>query len=351
MEMTIFNHILFDSLMPWLVKSSDVAKMNEKLKEAVKGNTDSMPGLVLQLGNLLSDKPTLLKWVGSQPKDESEPLKVLTFSTELPEFTNTATKFYALLIDQESIRNYNAYLSISEKYAKDEVLLYFHTVNALRKLKQYILTASTEIKKRELSISTQAESDLTMFVLYYFKYNLIALYFSIQLVNKEILETVFEITDFYLIELGETKAHVHPIHYVGPQATKPVSKETASKHLSFGFNGKPDKLKSIINALCAKVELLDENRSPAELLIKLLQSKEITPGKVEIYLDCDNKNFRYIIERLKPSFSNFSYINIEHSQSFYSKKGTLLKSNNLSKAVSFNAKAKEEIDKIFNQLQ
>lgn len=351
MEMKIFNHILFDSLMPWLVKSSDVAKMNEKLKEANKGDTDSMSGLVLQLKKLLYDKPTLLKWIASQPLDQSESIKALTFSTELPEFTDTVTKFYSLLIDQESLRMYNAYLSISEKCTHDEDLLHFHTVNALRNLKHYILTASKEIKKRKLSIVNEAETDLTTFVLHYLKYKLITLYFSIQLVNKEILETVYEITDFYLMELGETKADVQPIYYEGPKTKTPDKKEATGKRLLFGFNGKPDKLKSIINALCAKVELLNETQSPADMLIQLLLSKDIKPGKQKIYLDCDNKNFRHIIERLQPLFSNLSYINIERSQSFYSKKGTLLKSNNLSKAVSFNAKAKEEIDKIFNQLQ
>ncbi len=349
--MTIFNHIVFDSLMPWLVKTSDVTKMSEKLKEAAKASTDSMPGLVIQLKKLLSDKPTLLKWIASQPEDESETLKALTFSTGLPEFSDTATKFYSLLIDQESFRTYNAYLRISEKYAHDEDLLYFHTVNALRNLKHYILTASKEIKKRNLLITNGAELDLNTFVLYYLKYKLITLYFSIQLVNREILEAVYEITDFYLLELRETKADVQPIYYEGPRTKTPDKKEATSKRLSFGFNGKPEKLKSIINALCAKVELLNETQSPAELLIQLLQSKDVKPGKVKIHLDCDNKNFRHIIERLQPSFTNLSYINIEHSQSFYSQKGTLLKSNNLSKAVSFNAKAKAEIDNIFNQLQ
>ncbi|MBL0199423.1 MAG: hypothetical protein IPP81_04440 [Chitinophagaceae bacterium] len=147
MEMTIFNHILFDSLMPWLVKSYDVTMMNEKLKEAAKVKNESMPGLVNQIKCLLNDKPRLLKWVESQPSNETESLRELTFSTELPEFTDTASKFYSLLIDQESFRIYNAYLSISEKYAHDEDLLHFHTVNALRNLKHYILTASKEIKR------------------------------------------------------------------------------------------------------------------------------------------------------------------------------------------------------------
>jgi len=352
MEMTIFNHILFDSLMPWLVKSYDVTMMNEKLKEAAKVKNESMPGLVNQIKCLLNDKPRLLKWVESQPSNETESLRELTFSTELPEFTDTASKFYSLLIDQESLRIYNAYLSISEKYAHDEDLLHFHTVNALRNLKHYILTASKEIKKRELSIDKESGTNLVTFVLYYVKYKLITLYFSIQLVNKHVIETIYEITDFYLMELGETKSDIHPIYYDGPKTKTADKKKTASKRLSFGFTGKQVKLKTIINTLCTKVDLLKEDKSPADLLIQLLLSKDITPGKIAIYLDCDNKNFRYIIEKLASDyFDNLTFINIEHSQSFFSKKGHPIKSNNLSKAVSHNPKSKTEIDKIFNQLQ
>jgi hypothetical protein len=349
MEMKIFNHILFDSLMPWLVKSADTSRMNECLKEAGKISPATLQDLSMQVTKLLSNKASLTTWLQKQTAS-SEKLKPLSYSTDLPDYTDTPTKYYTTLIDAESQRIYNSYLAISDKYATDEDLLSYHTVNALRNLKHYIVTTSKEIRVRELEYNNGNINDLTTFVLFYLKYKLIVLYFSIQLVNKDILETAFELEDFYLMELNETKANVHQI-YQEQSTVKPI-KEQKGKRLAFGFTGKPEKIKAIINALCAKVQLLDESRSPAELLIQLLQSKDIKPGKVKIYLDCDNKNFRYIIDKLSHLyFDNLSFINMEHSQSFYSKKGTLLTSNSFSKAATSNPKAKEEIDKIFQQLQ
>lgn len=348
MEMKIFNHILFDSLMPWLVKTSDVRPMNECLKEAAKLSPVTQEDLIAQVKNLLSTKASLLVWLEKQ-KATSGKLRPLSYSTDLPDYSDTATKYFATLINAESYRIFNAFLTVSEKYKNDDGLLSYHTANALRNLKHYILTASKEIKARRLSY-TEVTGDLSSFVLFYLKYKLIALYFSIQSVNSEAVESLVELEDFYLMELNETIADVHPI-YREYLLSIPL-KETKVKRLNFGFTGKAEKLKAIINALCAKVHLLDESRSPADMLIQLLQSKDIKPGKVKIYLDCDNKNFRYIIDEMeKRYFDNLSLINIEHSQSFYSKKGTLLTSNSLSKAATSNPKAKEEIDKIFQQLQ
>ena len=349
MEMKIFNHMLFDSLMPWLIKTADIRPMNECLKEAAKILPETQQDLTEQESKLLTNRTSLLEWLKKQ-KLITAKLKPLNYSTALPDYTDTATKFYSTLIDAECLRIYNAMLSVSEKYKEDSDLLSYHATNALRNLKQYVFTASKEIKARKLSYNDGRIDDLTTFVLFYLKYKLIALYFSIQLVNEKSIENAFELEDFYLMELNETKADVHQIYLEQP-TTNPL-KEQKGKRLSFSFTGKPEKLKAIINALCTKVYLLDENRSPADTLIQLLHAKDIKPGKVKIYLDCDNKNFRYIIDELgKRYFDNLSLINIEHSQSFYSKKGKALTSNDLSKAASSNPKAKAEIDKIFQQLQ
>lgn len=348
MEMKIFNNILFDSLMPWLVKTSDVRPMNECLKEAAKLSPVTQEDLIAQVKDLLSNKASLLSWLDKQ-KSTTEKLKPLNYSTDLPDYSDTATKYFATLINVESDRIFNAFLTVSEKYKNDDDLLSYHTANALRNLKHYIITASKEIKARQLSY-TEVTGDLTSFVLFYLKYKLIALYFSVQSVASKAIESPVELEDFYLMELNETVADVNPI-YREHLPSIPL-KETKTKRLNFGFTGKPEKLKAIINALCAKVHLLDESRSPADMLIHLLQSKDIKPSKVKIYLDCDNKNFRYIIDKLDSQyFDNLTLINIEHSQSFYSKGDTLLTSNSLSKAATSNPKAKEEIDKIFQQLQ
>lgn len=349
MEMKIFNHMLFDSMMPWLIKTADIRPMNECLKEASKISPETQQDLTEQESELLTNRTTLLEWLKKQ-KSTTAKLNPLNYSTALPDYTDTATKFYSTLIDAECLRIYNAMLSVSEKYKADKDLLSYHATNALRNLKHYVLTASKEIKARKLSYNDGKIDDLSTFVLFYLKYKLIALYFSIQLVYEKSIEPPVELEDFYLMELNETKADVHPIYREEHETIN--LKEEKRKRLNFGFTGKPDKLKSVINALCARVELLKEELSPADMLIQLLQSKDIKPGKVKIYLDCDNKNFRYIIEKLAHYFfDDLSFIKIEHTQAFYSKKGNLLTANSLSKAASSNPKAKAEIDKIFQQLQ
>ena len=349
MEMKIFNHMLFDSLMPWLIKTADIRPMNECLKAAAKILPETQQALTEQESKLLTNRTSLLEWLKKQ-KLITAKLKPLNYSTALPDYTDTATKFYSTLIDAESLRIYNSMLTVYEKYKEDSDLLSYHATNALRNLKHYVLTASKEIKARKLSYNDGKIDDLTTFVLFCLKYKLIALYFSIQLVNEKSIDSIVELEDFYLMELNETKADVHPIYREDHETIN--LKEEKRKRLNFGFTGKPDKLKSVINALCARVELLKEELSPADMLIQLLQSKDIKPGKVKIYLDCDNKNFRYIIEKLEHYFfDDLSFIKIEHTQAFYSKKGTLLTANSLSKAATSNPKAKAEIDKIFQQLQ
>ena len=351
MEMKIFNQILFGSLMPWLIDDNEINFITENLKQRGNKIPANQTGLLSQIEILLSHKPGLVTWLKAQSEDESQPLKNLYFSTELPGYTDTATKFYSLLIEKEAQRVFNAYLSCISN-TQDQIIINFRTTNTLRTLKRYIITAAKEIRKRGFQDTDLQKLELVPFVLYYMKYRLITLYFSIQEVKKEQINNGIELDDFYLMELNEKKSDIHPIYFEGPEAKNVVKEDTSkSQKLSFGFRGDKNKLKTVIDQLCIKVELLQEELSPVDFLIQLLTSKDIKPGKIKIHIDCDNKNFRYIIEKLMPGFESLSFINIERSQSFFSKKGTLLKANNFSKAKSFDPKLKETIDNIFKEMQ
>lgn len=351
MEMKIFNHILYGNLMPWLYDNKEIRTLIENLKQVGNKQPETERALLLQIQTLLSHKLDLVKWLKNQKADDSKSLLELYYSTELPEFTDTISKFYSIIIDKESQRIFNAYVNlINDKV--DPLIINFQTTTILRTLKRYIVASAKEIRNRGYAEIDRQQMPLIPFVLYLMKFRLITLYFSIQEVKKNVIENVTELDDFYLMELNETKKDIHPIYLEG-LAEKIISKNDTgkTKKISFGFHGNKEKLKTIINHLCIKVDLLEEEKSPADMLVALLTSKDIKPGEIQIHLDCDNKNFRYAIEKLTPYFSSLSFIKIEHSQSFYSKKGTLLKANNFSKAKSFDPKLKAAIDNIFNQMQ
>lgn len=351
MEMKIFNHILYGNLMPWLYDNKEIRTLTENLKHAGNKQPITERDLLLQIQTLLSHKLDLIKWLKTQKADNSKSLAELLYSTELPEFTDTVTKFYSIIIDKESQRIFNAYVNLINDQV-DPLIINFQTTTILRTLKRYIIAAAKEIRNRGYAKIDRQQMPLIPFVLFCMKYRLITLYFSIQKVKKDVIENAIELDDFYLMELNETKKDIHPIYFEGPTDTSLSKKDTGkTKRLSFGFRGNKDKLKTVINQLCIKVELLNEDLSPADLLVQLLTSKDIKPGKTQIHIGCDNKNLRYIIEKLMQYFESLSFVNIEYSQSFVSKKGTLLKANNFSKVKSFDPKLKATIDNIFKEMQ
>lgn len=106
--------------------------------------------------------------------------------------------------------------------------------------------------------------------------------------------------------------------------------------------------------MCYQIDLLNEDVTSADELIKAFTAKSILPGAVKIQLGCETKHFRYCIDKFMPFFNNLTLANIEKSKIFYSKKDTLIKANNLSASSSKNKiepKESANIDKIFKQLQ
>lgn len=123
-----------------------------------------------------------------------------------------------------------------------------------------------------------------------------------------------------------------------------------SDKLSFGFNGNRESLKSVIIALNRHLYLLNDDKTSSDDLLSVLTSKDLKIGAPQIHLDCETTQFAYIVDKLKSHFHNLTPTSIEQTNLFYSKKGTLLKRNNLYKNKSFYPKEQETIDRIINQL-
>jgi len=350
MEIKILDSILHGELKPWKLETSSTRRFTELVRTAKAVAPTTNGELQNQLTILLSDYSTLQKWLAAAANNNSTVLQQLLFSIDLPACSSPLTHFYSAIISAETLRVYNSFMQQSVNW-NTSIDIPFQTGRLLNSLKVLTQQTVAELRERNFTNVPDEQSSFIHFTLYYLKHSLIQLYFSIQESFKGSLLQVTTLEHFYSLDLEESLSALPNLEYTIAASGQNAVKKAKSQKLTFGFSGKKEKLKAVINSLCTQIELLKESVSPADMFIQILLSNDIKPGNVQIHLDCDNKNFRYIIEKLSPYFNSLSLVNIEHSKSFYSKKGTLLKANNFSKARSFDPKAKADIDNIFKQMQ
>lgn len=351
MEIKILDSILHGELKPWKLDTSSTKHFTELVRTTKAVSPITNGELQKQLKALLADYPTLNKWLVSETTSSNTALQQLVFTIDLPACSSPPTHFYAAVITAETLRVYNSFMQQSVNW-NTSIDIPFQTGRLLNSIKVLTQQTVAELQERGFTTVPDEQSNFIHFALYYLQHSLIQLYFSIQKVFEQNLPQVTTVEDFYALDLEQPISAMPNLVITSITPEQKLVKNPKTQKLTFGFLGKKDKLTSVINALCTQIELLNENVSPADTLIQLLLSKDIKPGQVQIRLHCDNKNFRYVIEQFAPYFSALSFINIEHSQCFYSKRGqTPLKSNDFSKAKSFDPKEKATIDNIFKQMQ
>lgn len=346
MELKILNSILHNELRPWILNKSD-KEIAEKLKKAGKSDASNMDDLTQQVKILVEDYQALSKWVDKQGIESTKPISSLYYSTELPLFKNVITKYYSVLISKEVERIFNTFLLQSVHWDSDIMIIY-NTNMLLKNVKALTKQVFKEIEDKELDRETQ-EDYITAFVLQYLKDSLLTLFFSVQEVQKDKLEQLLTLEDFYLLELNQPLEKMQELTFTGTD-TKEVNVSKAKKKLTFGFTGDKEKLRTVISQLNRQIELLDEH-TPSSDLFEVLTSKSIPKKSVKIRLGCETVQFIYVIHKLSNHFNNLTPKTIQESEIFYSKGNTLIKAQNLYKNKINNPKNKEMIDKIINQLQ
>lgn len=334
MEVKILDSILHGQLKPWKIDTSSTRQLAELIKAAKAATPKTVAELLFILNKLLQHQPALQKIASSETTSASIPLRELCYKTSLPNYKDTVTQFYYLLITYETLRLYNILLAKSEDW-KEPVDIVYQIGKTLNNIKVLTIQAADELKERDFFTIPEEQSDGVHFTLYYLKHSLIALYFSVQETFQESLSSILSLEDFYLLELQEPPHTIIPL--IKNEAaeifgTPHQQNEKKQPQLTFGFNGDKQSLKAVVNNLCIQIDLLKEEVSPADMLIQILLSKNIKPGEFAIHLNCDNKNFRYVLQKFSPFFNSLSFVTIEHSKSFYSRQGTPLKANNFSKA-------------------
>lgn len=345
MEIKILNSIIHKELAPWLI-NIDNKIIAEKIKKIGNKEPKQLNELEQQIKTLVNDYPELLKWLEKQITNDSIEIKQPYYTTSLPAFTDAISKYYSLLINKETVRVFNTYLSKSDKWT-DSIDINYHTTLLLKRIKNLTKQVFKEIADRGLE-EHETNNNIN-FVLQFLKHNLITLYFSVQEIHKEVLEQSITLEDFYLLELNQSLASVQEINFTGDSISKDSIKKV-NKKFSFGFSGDIDKLKTVIAQLNTSIELLDENSTTNDLVNTLI-SKSIQKKSTKIRLGCETVQFIYVINKLSYFFNNLNPKAIEESELFYSKGNTLIKAQNLYKNKISKPKNHETIDKIIKHLQ
>ncbi|MFA5971914.1 MAG: DUF6617 family protein [Lentimicrobiaceae bacterium] len=353
MEVKILDSILHGSLKPWKIDTTNSRRFIGLVKAAKATTPTTNAELVKQLMELLSDFPAVKKLLIDEPKNPST-LQPLLFDIVLPRYKDAITNFYYLVITRETLRSYNTFLNQSASWT-DLIDIRYQVGKTLTNVRVLAKQTGIELIEQGYLTAPDSQSEVTHFALYYLKNSLIQLYFSLQEHFKNSLESTISLEDFYLLDLEESILNMIEL--------KPAAKSTESgagveipdqDRIWFGFRDDFTKLATVVKQLCYQIELLNEDVSSPEDLLKAFTSENLTPGCTKIQLGCETKHFRYCLDKFKPYFHNLTLSNIEKSNIFYSKQDILITANNLSASGSRNRlepKEKSTIDKIFKQMQ
>ena len=204
MDIKILNSILYNELIPWLFNSTFEKPILLAIKKQGEQKPVSESEIVFQLKQLLTNYPTLVKWLSDDKKQSNGVLIEHKFSIAFSDYSTPIAKFYSKVISLETLRIYNAFNGHISKCQKPLDINY-QTNSALRNIKALAIDVVKELKSRNLTEAPNEVSELTHFVLYFLRHHLTILFFDIQELSKENLTTTISIEDYYLLDLGLPK--------------------------------------------------------------------------------------------------------------------------------------------------
>lgn len=193
------------------------------------------------------------------------------------------------------------------------------------------------------------------YIIHYLKVSAIRLYVELQeqygQYSEHDLFTIPEIAEKYFNDEELDESLIEKINVPKKEVVQKPLKPVRKPKTSFGFKSNDTaKLLTVLRLIHLKIDLL-QNQTSVEQLHKLLISEDFIQLNFKIYLQCETTQFSYLVSQMKRHFTNFNPTTIERSDKFITKTGVDLKRNNLHKNKVYNPKAKEEIDKILQQLQ
>ena len=99
-----------------------------------------------------------------------------------------------------------------------------------------------------------------------------------------------------------------------------LKKEKITKHITI----KNKSILPLLTQVNLKIEFLREDSSPEDFIAVLTRKSE-----KEIHLNIDNRNFHYLLTKIQDYFFNYSITAVAKTNKIHSKRGNLLKANNL----------------------
>ena len=352
MEVKVLDSIMHGVLKPWKLDTTNTRRFTELVKAAKAASPNTNAELLSQLTALLVDYPSLQKIVADETIGKTA-LHQLLYKTDLPKYKDAVTHFYLFVITGETLRVFNAVLQQAANWT-ELVDIRYQVGKTLTNVRVLAKQVTTELNEQGFTTVPDAQSSVVHFALYYLKHSLIQLYFSIQEQFKASLSQTTTIEDFYLLDLEEPVANIVYLELVGEATTNSQaqnSSNTIQDKLSFGFTGDKERLKAVIVQLCQKIELLNEDQTSSDTLFKIFTSRDMEAITDKVYLGCETTQFRYIIDKLTPHFTNLKLKAIEKTAAFFSKNGTKITAQNLSAGKVDNPKEKGTIDNILKQMQ
>jgi len=146
--------------------------------------------------------------------------------------------------------------------------------------------------------------------------------------------------DYLNEELNQLKGISKPIEAFEDKLG--FKKERNTKHITI----RNKRILPLLTQLNLKVEFLREDCSPEDFITVLTVASE-----KGIHLNIDNRNFHYLLTKIKEYFFNFTITAVGKTNKIHSKRGTLLKANNLINAKGDYPSLKDSIDEVFKNFK
>ncbi|CAH0994230.1 hypothetical protein EMA8858_00339 [Emticicia aquatica] len=361
-ELSLFSSILHGSLRPWKLDKSNTKYYSKMVSNS---SFSSLKGGVTQFEKELNEiahehKFNISKaenfqfyFDNAQQDSLAEIDLPLIILVEIQP-TNVIARFFYYLIKNEATRLTNTLFQVLTKDMdeshKKALPYHFHT---------RIVDLLKDIPKTQVLI--EPTDTLSIFVIETLKLQTIRLLLETEHLYEHLLEQ--EISDKYQIfgdylnqdipedifyKKSDKLSHFQDLIKFGEKEDN--FKFPKSDRVSFGYKGDKKKLDSVLKQLQFQINLLNEDKTKVEQLLEILTSPNLALGTPLVYINCETTQFSHMVSKLEQHFISFNPTEIGNTKLFYSKKGNLIKRQNLYKNLIDEPKKMEEIDNIIKHL-